>query len=203
MDFSRGVSIQEEKEFQIQGSWIPVTPGKPIPTKPQPIPAERQGNQHVRTNWLESLGLPARPSQQSLTSNGSAAQFDSMGSVDQNRRINNREAVMGMTCSNRGSANIVGSHSQAFPDGNGGWNNVPYANLLAFANAASVASASANPRANSNAASIPFFPFSYPQINYNQQQPNSACFLLQNQDYSNSSNFWNMGNSQPQIAQCM
>ncbi|KAF8397816.1 hypothetical protein HHK36_016740 [Tetracentron sinense] len=212
MEFRRGVSIPEGKQLQNQGSWVPVTPAKPIPTRPQPISVDRQGNQLGQANWMESLGFPTGYLQETPTPNGvaaAAAYFDSVNFVDPNRDLNNWETAL--AGKNRGSNQFVNSYTQDFRNPMVGWNSIPFADLLALTNAnttASMASASTTPDRSLNAANTPFFPMSYSQIDSNCHESNSASLLLMNQDLllmnqdlPLGTNQWNNSNCQPQISQ--
>ncbi|XP_043725807.1 uncharacterized protein LOC122672390, partial [Telopea speciosissima] len=195
MDFGRGLSIPDErrKDIQIQGSWKPVTPAAQIPTRLQPIPAERQGSQIGRTNWLESMGFPAGFCQET-PANGAAACVDSMASLALNRRLSNWESPMNLAGSSRVSGSLVdSSHTEAMRNVTAGRKNINLMELLAWTSGASVASSSANLQGNN-----PFFPVMYSANNYNQNQPDSAGMLLANQDRSLNCEFWNMSNCQSQ-----
>ncbi|XP_042481006.1 transcriptional activator DEMETER-like [Macadamia integrifolia] len=175
MDFGRGLSIPEgrQENFQIQGGWIPATPGNPIPTRwLQTSAAEGEGSQVGRTNWLESLGFRPGLSQETPSANGATACFDSMASHGQSRRLANWDSATALA----GSSSVSGGIED-------GWNNIPYVNLMA---SVASSSASANLQGSHNAASNPpFFPVYYFASNYNM-----------NQDRSLNSEFWNNSNWQ-------
>ncbi|KAF8396460.1 hypothetical protein HHK36_018082 [Tetracentron sinense] len=201
MEFRRGVSASEEKELKFQGTWVPVTPAKPIPTRPQPISVDRNGNQVGQANWMESMGFSAGFLERTPLPNGAAAYFDSMGFVDPNRDLNNWETAL--VDGDRGSKQFVGSYTQDFRDPSAVWNSIPFAELLALTNAssaASEASAIATPHTSISAASTPFFPMTTNSQNDSSQHDyHSASMLLMNQDLN--SNLWNNSNCPQQIPQ--
>ncbi|XWS66286.1 hypothetical protein CRYUN_Cryun05aG0186400 [Craigia yunnanensis] len=139
MNFGEEFSIPQGKEFQFTGSWIPVTPQKPIPTGSNIISVNGQGNQFGRGNWQEFAGFPAGYVQDILNNNGPAQNFnpveqmgqsggqyfDSINLAEKNRMINN----------------IAGSYTQVLQNESTGWNNDTWANLLATRNATAFASA--------------------------------------------------------------
>ncbi|KAJ4969867.1 hypothetical protein NE237_002966 [Protea cynaroides] len=183
MDLGRGFSEKEEI-YQMQGGWIPATPAKPIPTRLQSNPAERQGSQLGKTNWLESLGFPPG---ETHSANGATACVDSMAPRDQNGRHTNWNSAMDLA---------VTSQTRAMRNVTDGWsNNIPFVDLMTLTTGSS--SLSANLQGSHNAASNPFFPALYSSaINYSHWQPDSASMLLVNQDRSLNSEFWNNNNYQ-------
>nr|DAD47437.1 TPA_asm: hypothetical protein HUJ06_017374 [Nelumbo nucifera] len=192
MDFSKEFSVPGDIEFPNEGgSWIPVTPAKPVPTRPQPTSGNTQGNQLDRSNWLQTLGhLPAL--QETSISNELAACYGSMHFMDQHRSLNNWEAAL--AGNSRGSVRMVGTHTQALADTSACGQYVSFGNLLAFTTPASATSAGAPQHGNNNAGSSLLFPIQYSNIG--RGESNSATLLLANQDLSLRSNHWN--NNYPQ-----
>ncbi|XAR64631.1 hypothetical protein NMG60_11008382 [Bertholletia excelsa] len=72
--------IPEAEEFQIQGSWAPVTPVKPIPPKQPPICADKQ----TRANWF----FPQSFSQETQIQ-GLPACCELRNSIDNNENFSN------------------------------------------------------------------------------------------------------------------
>ncbi|KAF8403219.1 hypothetical protein HHK36_011318 [Tetracentron sinense] len=134
MEFGKGVLISEEKEVKNGGSWIPVTPAKPIPTRPLPLSAYEQGN-HPSPRNLQEISL----------SYGAVAGFDSMGSVNLNKGPNNWEAALAGQI--RGNSGNVGSYKEAMEKAMSGWN-IPFTDLLSLT--ASMASEAATLQESSN-----------------------------------------------------
>lgn len=126
MNFGEEFSIPQGNEFEFTGSWIPVTPQKPIPTGSNPIQVNGLGNQFGKENWQEFAGFPTGYVQDILNNNGLAHSFSQdqyFGSINlpkNNRMINN----------------IAGSYRLVLQNESSSWNDHTWANLLATRNAA-------------------------------------------------------------------
>lgn len=197
MEFGRGISIQDEKG--IQGPWLPVTPAKPVPTRPRStsIMADAQGNRVARSAWLDSMGFPAdffqgAPSTSNVAVAATAARVNSTGFVDQQSGFNNWEPAGRWQTSKP----TINTYAQAMNNSNqmSMWNSVPFAELLALAN---VASPSVN---QNNAPSRPYFPFHLPEPDNDQPHFNSSTMSME-QNYSMNTNFGIITNHQPQLPQ--
>ncbi|XP_010278237.1 PREDICTED: transcriptional activator DEMETER-like isoform X2 [Nelumbo nucifera] len=170
MDFISGVSIPGGKEQQIQGSWIPVTPARPVPTRPQPVPVNREGSQ------LETQSDPPELLQGTPTSNEAVRFHDSVLLVDHSIALDNWEAAL--AGNNRGSINMAGTHTQAFTDASACWNSSLFGDLFA----STTPSSAAVPQwGNNNVVDSFFFPTEYSNIG--QGSSNSARLLLENQGF--------------------
>ncbi|XP_039006710.1 transcriptional activator DEMETER-like [Hibiscus syriacus] len=118
-------SIPQGKEFQFMGSWIPVTPQKPIPPRSNPIQVNVHGNQFRKENWQEIAGLPTGYVQDILTYNG----------VSHNFNQDQHFGSLNLAKNNRMINNIAGSYRQVLQTGSTEWNNRTWENLLANGNA--------------------------------------------------------------------
>lgn len=129
---SSGTSGQ--KECESQGSWTPATPFRPIQPKPMPIYANGQSNQPDQPKWQGSdcFSSVCNKDSQSRTA---VIHFNSASCEDTNRGVNNAEvssaAKMGVTC------DTVEACREVSIDPLAEYRNVPFASLLALANAAS------------------------------------------------------------------
>ncbi|KAF9598705.1 hypothetical protein IFM89_029955 [Coptis chinensis] len=195
MDFGRGISIQEEKGSKIPGTWSPVTPGRPIPMRPQANITERHGNQTARSNWLDN-GVPTEFHQgNTLFPNGGL----NTTTTDQYREVNNWDsAVASRRLYEQNGSSLI----QPMNNGAKDWNSMCYQNLLDSVNAGSGASGTQQ-RAQSNVASPHQFPFPLPPIETNQFETNSANILLSDLNYSISTNQMNGGYHSPQMTQLL
>lgn len=138
MNFGEEFSIPQGNEFQFTGSWIPVTPQKPIATISNPIPVNGQGNQFGRGNWQELAGFSTGYVQDILNYNGIGQNFNPIEQMCQSRvdyvgSINSAE--------NRMINNIAGPYTQVLQNESTGWNNNTLANLPATRNATAFAPA--------------------------------------------------------------
>ncbi|XP_059646749.1 DNA glycosylase/AP lyase ROS1-like [Cornus florida] len=127
MDLGRDSSIPRVEDFQIQSSWIPITPVKPDSTKPEPICAEKHRLLSERS-WLEAERCSTEFPQEIRTSSGVAC-WNSNNCDERNSDFCNREEAVA------GTSRVSGDYS--------------FSDLLALAE---VASTSATGHENSNAA---------------------------------------------------
>ncbi|KAF5205463.1 transcriptional activator DEMETER-like [Thalictrum thalictroides] len=173
MDFSRGFLIRNGNELKVQGSWTPVTPAKPIPTRPRATTSGRQENQAARQNWPELSGLPADLIQGNVRnptwSHGQAAYFNSTICVDHHREPNNWESALVERMEVREPT--IGIHTQELSNANAqeGWHNLGFKDLL------------------EKMGGTDNFPFHLPEDDHKQPQFNSSDVLFQGQPYSVSS----------------
>lgn len=134
-----------QKECESQGSWTPATPFRPIQPKPMPIHANGQANQPDQPNWQGSECFSSVCNKDSQ-SNTAVIHFNSANSEDTNRGVNNAEVSsatkMGVAC------DTVEPCREVSIDPLAEYKNVPFASLLALANAAS--------QRNDNTAAGPF-----------------------------------------------
>ncbi|XP_024037730.1 protein ROS1 isoform X2 [Citrus clementina] len=123
-----------QKECESQGSWTPATPFRPIQPKPMPIHANGQANQPDQPNWQGSECFSSVCNKDSQ-SNTAVIHFNSTNSEDTNRGVNNAEVSsatkMGVAC------DTVEACREVSIDPLAEYKNVPFASLLALANAAS------------------------------------------------------------------
>ncbi|GMJ11979.1 hypothetical protein HRI_004867100 [Hibiscus trionum] len=126
MNFGEEFSIPQGKDFQFMGSWIPVTPQKPIPPGSNPIQVNGHGNQFGKEIWQEFAGFPMGYVQDILNNNG----------VSQNFNQDQHFGSLNLATNNRMVNNIAGSYRQVLQNGSTEWNNHTWENLLATGNAA-------------------------------------------------------------------
>ncbi|KAE8098472.1 hypothetical protein FH972_016532 [Carpinus fangiana] len=112
------VSKPGEDGLQVQASWIPTTPVKPILPRPQPIYTDGQGNQLDQATWL-----------------GSETYSSSFPQGSQGTKI-----VACCNSPNSSEANRDGDNVEACEEPMARWNNLRFGDLLALADAASAAS---------------------------------------------------------------
>ncbi|PIA54768.1 hypothetical protein AQUCO_00900981v1 [Aquilegia coerulea] len=176
MDFSRGFPIRDGNELKVQGNWTPVTPAKPIPTRPRSITREIQENQATRQNLQELSGFPAEFFQGSVSNsnwpNGAAGCFNSTISIDQHREHNNWESALA-------GKMIVPELTWTNANTQEDWNNMGFMGLLAFAEKSFPGNQRGRNVATEN------FPFPLPQNE--QSQFNSSNVLFHDQSYRVSS----------------
>uniref|UniRef100_A0A2P2KM68 HhH-GPD domain-containing protein n=1 Tax=Rhizophora mucronata TaxID=61149 RepID=A0A2P2KM68_RHIMU len=112
------IGQQKQKEIQVEGSWIPQTPVRPIRPNPPVIYTDQQGNQLVQSNWLGPEGF-------------------SPSSTD-GPHVNR----VGACFANTSGTAFDGVHT--FTNDLTRWKDVSFTALLANANAAAAAAAPAN-----------------------------------------------------------
>ncbi|KAK9290642.1 hypothetical protein L1049_008815 [Liquidambar formosana] len=173
MDSKRGRSISGQKGNQLQGSWIPVTPVKPILPRPQPIYADRQLNQLGQANWVGSDAFPPgfAPENQARRI---VACCDSTNYAEVNRGVNHWEAAL--AAKSQGPSDNAGTNDPI-------WNNIPFVDLLAQADSASTTS-----QLDVGAASSPFMSNLNFQFIGDWLQSSSANLMHANKDLSLGSN---------------
>ncbi|KAG7946255.1 hypothetical protein I3843_14G030500 [Carya illinoinensis] len=203
INFGGGVSIPQDKEFQIMGSWMPVTPEKPVPTRSNPIPVDCHGNQLGRGNWQELNGFSNGYAEEMPNCNGLRLNSNPIGQMVQNGGFNGYDEG-GLAERNRTMINhIAGSYTQTFHNNDSsGCKRDPLAKLLLMQNAAFIASANRNPnRSLSMAANRPLIPDSHsqsqpqslsqPQVDCNQKGSilgNMRNMWFENQNHMSGSN---------------
>lgn len=152
MNFRGGVSIPQNKEFQIMDSWMPVTPEKPIPTRSNLIPVDCHGNQLGSGNWQELNGFSNGYAGEMPNCNGLRLISNPIGQMVQNGGFNGYDEG-GLAERNRMMINhIAGSYTQTFQNDSSGWKRDPLAKLLLMQNAAFISSANMNPNRSFNMA---------------------------------------------------
>lgn len=144
------VTKRGEDGLQAQGSWIPKTPIKPILVRPPPICTEGEGNELGRTTWLESETVSSSSAQGSQASRIVACCNFPSCEVPRSSASNCNEASAAQCVV---AWDNVGTREE--PD-MGRWNNLPFVDLLALADAASAASHAAAPQGNDSAANSSF-----------------------------------------------
>ncbi|XP_059665988.1 protein ROS1A-like [Cornus florida] len=188
MNFGRGFPIPPENDIQIRGSWMPVTPDKPILQRSNSIPVERQGNRVERGDWQELVGMYEGVLQEKTNYNEGVPNFKSIEQMGANGNYCNRVAA---PASERGSFNHnVGSYTQNFRNDSAAWNNDPSAELLATNNIASVASTNRSPNSSVHVANGPSFWNSCSQVDSNWTESSSTSSLRTNQVQACGPNQW-------------
>lgn len=139
-----------EDGLQAQGFWIPKTPIKPTLLRPPPICTEGEGNELGRTTWLESETVSSSSAQGSQASRIVACCNFPSCEVPRSSASNCNEASAAKCVV---AWDNVGTREE--PD-MGRWNNLPFVDLLALADAASAASHAAAPQGNDSAATSSF-----------------------------------------------
>lgn len=189
-----GVSIPEDKEeVQIMGSWIPITPEKPIPARSHPIPVDG------RTNWQELAGCSDGYAEEIPNCNGFGQNLNPIGHVVQNGGYYGGDGG-GLAEKNRVINHIAGSYTQAFNnDDSAVWKTNPLAKLLLMQNSAFLASANRNMNTSlSMAVNRPLIPNSHSPVDRNRNDAMPASLLLNNQNqYSYFDPMSNLTNRPP------
>ncbi|KAE8679434.1 Protein ROS1 [Hibiscus syriacus] len=126
MNFGEEFSIPQGKELKFMGSWIPVTPQKPIPPRSNPIQVNGHGSQFRKENWQEFAGFPTEYVQDILNYNG----------VSHNFNQDQHFGSLNLAKNSRMINNIAGSYSQVLQTGSTEWNNRTWGDLLATGNTA-------------------------------------------------------------------
>ncbi|XP_022767171.1 protein ROS1-like [Durio zibethinus] len=170
------MSKQGEEQFEFQHPLVPVNPFRPNLPKPPVIHAGRQGNEIFQTNCMGPERCSSGFTQESQTDRIIACS-DSAGCREVNGGVNNlKGAFVGSKCIPDDS-NGQGQFSLNLAE----FSNVPFADLLALANAASAAS--------TNAASE--------GINRHHPECSSAGLLPVHVNLSAQQNIWIDGNCTP------
>ncbi|XWS59542.1 hypothetical protein CRYUN_Cryun08bG0131100 [Craigia yunnanensis] len=132
------MSKQGQEQFEFQRPLVPETPIRPVLPKPPVTHAGRQGNQIFRANCIGSERCSSGFTQESQTDREIACS-NSTSYTEVNGGVNNlKAALIGSTCIS-GDSNGQRQCSLNLTE----LSNVPFADLLALANAASAASMSA------------------------------------------------------------
>lgn len=195
MNFGEGLPIPQEIGLPFMGSWIPPTPGKPIPSRSNSMLVDRHGNQMGRINWQEPSGVSSGYVQEALNYNPVAQHFSQIDQLGRNGRFDNGSASLsGM---NRLVNRVAGAYTQAFSNQTAGWNSNSLADLLAMNNAAP----NTPPSRSMSMAARPLIPNSHSQGN-NWRESNSHESFLANQTRCLSSNLSSSHNSSSQISHC-
>ena len=174
------MSKQGQEQFEFQHPLVPVTPFRPILPKPPVIHAGRQGNQIFQANCIGSERCSSGFTQESQTDRVVACS-DSTSCTEVNGSVNNLEAALvGSTCSSgdsKGQKHCSLNLTEL--------SNVPFADLLALANAASAASMSAASEG----------------INRHHAECSSAGLIPVHVNLSAQQNIWIDGNCTPRKPQ--
>ncbi|XVF75708.1 hypothetical protein PTKIN_Ptkin13bG0208400 [Pterospermum kingtungense] len=181
MNFGEEFSIPQGKDFQFMGSWIPVTPQKPVPTRSNLIQESGQGSQFGRGNWQEFAGFPTGYVQDILNNNGPIQNFNP---VEQMGHSGGQYFGSMNLAENRN--NNAGYYTQLLQNESTGWNNSTWANLLATGDA--TAFASANRTASIGSTSTMTIPNLHSQAD-DQRFSSSQSLAFSNQTQSTSFNF--------------
>ncbi|XWS55954.1 hypothetical protein CRYUN_Cryun09bG0044300 [Craigia yunnanensis] len=132
------MSKQGQEQFEFQRPLVRVTPFKPVFPKPSEIHAGRQGNQIFRANCIGQERCSSGFTQESQTDRVVACS-DSASYTEVNGGVNNlKAALIGRNCIS-GDSNGQRQCTLNLAE----LSNVPFADVLALANAASAASKSA------------------------------------------------------------
>ena len=132
------MSKQGQEQFEFQRPLVTVTPFRPILPKPPVIHAGRQGNQIFRANCIGSERCSSGFTHESQTDRVVACS-NSASCTEVNGGVNNlKAALVGSTCISGDS-----NRQRQCPLNLTELSNVPFADLLALANAASATSMSA------------------------------------------------------------
>lgn len=142
MKFGDGFPIPREKEFQLMGPWMPVTPEKPIATRSNPQQVDRYAESQGRANWRELAGFPGGHIQETPNYNRAVPNLSPIGQGVQtegynggNMRVTDRQRIIN---------HIAASFRQDLYNEDGGWNNNQLGPMLARTNAAALTSANRN-----------------------------------------------------------
>lgn len=168
------VSKPGEDGLQVQASWIPTTPVKPILPRPQPIYTDGQGNQLDQATWLGSETYSSSFPQ------GSQA----------------TEIVACCKSPNSSEANRDGDNVEACEEPMARWNNLRFGELLALADAASAASGIGAAQGNDSVATSSFMPDTCQKENNGGDYRSASPFW--NRDLSLDSQVGVNGNSIPE-----
>uniref|UniRef100_A0A5B7A684 Putative transcriptional activator DEMETER-like n=1 Tax=Davidia involucrata TaxID=16924 RepID=A0A5B7A684_DAVIN len=169
------MDIRREKSSEFQSSWMPETPVKPIVRKPQLICTDREENRPGHANWFESERFS-----QETQAHGMVACCDSTNSIAINRDFYDQQTAVA-TRSPVSGDNVC---MYDFPDR---WNDIPFGDLLALADAATL-------QENINAASNPQISVFDSHIEANWVD--SSHYL------SLGTNLWSNNNCARDIPQC-
>ncbi|KAH7547786.1 hypothetical protein JRO89_XS14G0016100 [Xanthoceras sorbifolium] len=170
-----GFSVTREREFQLMGSWMPVTPEKPIPTRSNPVPVDRYGNPLGRENWQELPGFSGGHIQQMPDYNRAVPNLNLIGQADQN------EGYYGSSIG-ADNRNRMINHIAALYHGGAVWNNNQLVNLPTMKNTAVLTSANGTHGSSTSMANGP------PIQNLHSQVGNWREVNLLHHRESNSSN---------------
>lgn len=143
MKFGDGFPIPREKEFQLMGPWMPVTPEKPIATRSNPQQVDRYAESLGRANWRELAGFPVGDIQETPNYNRAVPNLSPIRQGGQTEGYNGSN--MCVTDRQRIINHIAASFRQDLYDEDGGWNNNQLGPMLARTNAAALNSANRNP----------------------------------------------------------
>lgn len=191
MNFGGGVSIpQDKEEVQIMGSWIPITPEKPIPARSHPIPVDGRGN------WQELAGFSDGYAEEIPNCNGFGQNLNPIDQVVQNGGFYGCDGG-GLPERNRVINHIAGSYTQAFNnDDSAAWKNNPLAKLLLMQNSTFLATANVGMNTSLNmAANRPLIPNTHSPVAVNRKDFVSGGLLLNNQNqYSRFNPMSNLAN---------
>ncbi|KAK6244584.1 hypothetical protein QUC31_010993 [Theobroma cacao] len=170
------MSEQGQEQFEFQSPWVPATPFRPILPKPPVIHVGRQGNHISRANCIGSESCSSGFTQESQA-DGVFACSHSASCTEVNGGVNNlKAALVGSTCI---SGDSYGQRQCSLDLTE--LSNVPFADLLALANAASAASMSAASEG----------------INRHHAECSSAGLLPVDVNLSAQQNIWIDGNCTP------
>lgn len=187
---SSGCSISVENRQPVQGSWIPVSPGKPIFSITEPkICTGREGSQPYQENLLESHRFPCTfPQETQAHTTAACENFTNCTELSTLKSWNAAPAVE-MELPNY---NAIAYRKPSF-DLEMGLDSIPFTQLLAETDAAFIASASAVSHdfraASSHTMSAKNI---HPEVS-------SSSILLKSQDLLLGSSQWT---SAPEMNQC-
>uniref|UniRef100_A0A2P2KM39 Uncharacterized protein n=1 Tax=Rhizophora mucronata TaxID=61149 RepID=A0A2P2KM39_RHIMU len=183
--FGEGTSIPQRKNVPFMGSWVPLTPEKPVPTRWNLMPVSMHGSHLGRVNWQELAGFTGGYAQEPLNYGGVAQNYIRIDQADQNGCFHSCNA--GLAVKNDMINNIPGPHTQVLFNESAGCNKNPMTNLLALKNAAPIACQNRTLNGNLIMGGWPWI-LSYPShVNYLKEINPGAC-LPPNQAHCSSSN---------------
>ncbi|CAN6572800.1 unnamed protein product [Malus baccata var. baccata] len=189
MKFGGGFLIPQDDDLRVTDSWVPVTPQKPIPVKPHPVPVNLYGNLRQGGNWQQQLtGISREDVPVGASYNGMAQPVCSNDQLLRNGFDESPGENIQMINHISDSYN-AGSFTQLLFDEGSSWNDNLMTQQLLHDNAAYVASANRNPSKSVDiAANTPLIPKLHPQMS--NQGIDSGSFLLTNQNCNHGSYPW-------------
>lgn len=191
MKCGEGFPIPQEKEFQLMGPWMPVTPEKPIAMRSNPVQVDRYAEPLGIANWRE-LALPGRHIPEMPNYNRVVPNLSPIGQGGQSEGYNGSNICV--TDRQRIINHIAASYRQDLYNEDGGWNNNQLGPMLARTNAAALTSANRNPVQSAGMVNRSQLLNSHSQAN-NWRESSLSHLLLHNQaPYSGSNLLRNTDN---------
>lgn len=191
MNFGDGFPIPQEKELQLTGSWMPITPEKPIPTRSNPVQVYRYGEPLGGANWRELSGFPSGDIPETANYNRVVPNLSPIGQAGRNEGYNGSNTCV--TDRQRIINHIAASYTHAMGNDDGGWNNNQLGHMLVGTNSAALTSANRTHVQNTSMGNRPQLLNLHSQANYWRESSLSHSLLHNQAHYSGSNLLQNPG----------